>query len=97
MSFKQLTIGIWSGNADGTLSVVTARGATLIQSSVSSWLETTIGTTSSTSLFILTLILHPSQVLHFPLLLQKGISSCCWKHVVPYNTTVKPYGLLLPC
>lgn len=31
MSFKQLTIGIWSGNADGPLSVVTAMGATLLK------------------------------------------------------------------
>lgn len=31
MSFKHLTIGIWSGNADGPLSIVTARGVTLLK------------------------------------------------------------------
>lgn len=31
MSFKQLTTGIWSGNADGPLSVVTAMGVTLLK------------------------------------------------------------------
>lgn len=30
-SFKQLTIGIWSGKGDGPLSVVTAMGVTLLK------------------------------------------------------------------
>lgn len=32
LSFKQLTIGIWSGIGDGPLSVVTAMGVTLLKS-----------------------------------------------------------------
>lgn len=69
MSFKQLTIGIWSGNADGPLSVVTAMGATLLK--FCQLLARNYNRNNqfnlSPSLFILALISHSSPSVTFSL------------------------------
>lgn len=60
MSFKHLTIGIWSGNADGPLSIVTARGVTLLKFCQLLARNYNRNSQFNLSLFILALISHSS-------------------------------------
>lgn len=101
LSFKQLTIGIWSGKSDGPLLVVTAMGVTLIlkfcQLLVRNYNKKQWAPSLSPSPFISALISHSSQSVTF-FLDATGWDFSLLLEPMWYNTTLNPaYELIADC
>lgn len=97
LSFKQLTIGIWNGIGDGPLSVVTAKGVTLIKFCQLLVRNYNRNNEFHLSAFISALISHSSQSVIF------SFDATGWDFSLLlepmwYNTTLNPaYELPADC